>query len=147
MALIPQSVTNAASYSVKLLDLPKLDGSAIIIAAGATLDLFTVASPDDIAHSRHLGRLVTLGVLTVNSYFGAREYYFDSAASAGGGVTEALVVTGLAATDQILAVSQRVTGANNTALKSFGAPGANSLTIGWTADPGAGAIVRVFVRR
>lgn len=147
MALIPQSVTNASSNTVKFLDMAKLDGDVITIAAGATLDLLTVTSADAVTHSSHLTRLVTLGILTVNSSFGAREFYYDSAASAGGAVTEALTVTGLAATDQILAVSQRVTGANNTSLKSFGAPGTNTLTIGWTANPGAGAIVRVFIRR
>lgn len=147
MALIPQSVTNASSYAVKFLDMVDLSGDAISIAAGATLDLLTVSTPEDIARSQHLSRLVTLGVLTVNSSFGSREFYYDSAASVGGAASEALTITGLAVGDQILAVSQRVAGANGTALTSFGAAGANSLTVGWTADPGAGAIVRVYVRR
>jgi len=70
---------------------------------------------------------------------------YGSAASAGGGASEALVVTGLAVGDTILSVSQRVAGANNTAITAFNTLIADGLTIEWTADPGAGAEVDVLV--
>lgn len=76
----------------------------------------------------------------------------DSAASAGGAATETLTVTGLLTTDVILAASQFVKGASGTALISYGsATGtvavAGQLPVEWTANPGAGAKVRVEVLR
>ncbi len=71
----------------------------------------------------------------------------DSAASAGGTPSEALVVTGLLATDTILAVSQHTPGANNLPLLGFSTQALNALTGIWSADPGAGAIVRVAIKR
>lgn len=70
----------------------------------------------------------------------------ECGASAGGGATEALTCTGLTATDIILAVTQRVAGANNTAITGYSGLGSNALTVGWTGDPGSGAIVRVTVK-
>ena len=61
--------------------------------------------------------------------------------------SEALTVTGLLANDEILAVSQRVAGASNTAVTGFNTQIADGLTVEWTADPGAGAIVDVEFRR
>lgn len=74
---------------------------------------------------------------------------YDSAASAGGGAAETLTVTGLAAADSILSVSQKTKGANSTALVQWTdtARTVNQLAVAWTADPGAGAIVRVAVRK
>ena len=69
-----------------------------------------------------------------------------SAASAGGAASESLTVSGLLATDTILAVSQSVAGANGTAVSAFGAPGAGSLSVTWTGDPGVGAKVLVLVK-
>ncbi len=71
----------------------------------------------------------------------------DSAASVGGSASEALTVTGLLTTDVILAVSQKTAGGNGTALTAFGSPASNSLTVTWTANPGAGAVVRVLIKR
>lgn len=73
--------------------------------------------------------------------------YYDSAASAGGAATETLTVTGLAAADEILSVSQKTKGANGTALNKWTdtARTANQLAVEWTGNPGAGAIVRVCV--
>lgn len=67
----------------------------------------------------------------------------SSGASAGGAATEALTVTGLGATDTILAVTQRVDGANNLPLLGWSTQIANGITGVWSADPGAGAIVDV----
>jgi len=72
---------------------------------------------------------------------------YDSAASAGGSTSETLTVTGLAVGDVILAASQRVVGANASALSGFGTVALNSLPVTFTANPGAGAIVRVLVRK
>ncbi len=72
---------------------------------------------------------------------------FTSAASAGGTPTEALVVTGLLATDTILSVSQSVPGANNLPLLGFNTLANAALTVVYSADPGAGAVIVVAVKR
>ena len=72
---------------------------------------------------------------------------YTSAASAGGAATEAVTVTGLAAADTILAVSQSVKGANSTALNGYNTQVANGLTLSWTANPGAGSQAVVTVRK
>lgn len=72
---------------------------------------------------------------------------FTSAAGAGGAATEALTVTGLAATDTILAVSQSVKGANSLPLLGFNTLATNHLTGVWSADPGAGSVIIVTVLR
>ncbi len=78
--------------------------------------------------------------------------FFDSAASTGGSSSEVMTVTGLLAstgtsTDDIIAVTQVTPGGNNVAITGWSAQADNSLTIQWTANPGAGAIVRVAVKR
>lgn len=70
---------------------------------------------------------------------------YESDAATGGGASEALTVTGLGATDTILAVTQKTAGASGTALVSYSSQAADSLTIGWTADPGSGAVIEVLV--
>ena len=71
-----------------------------------------------------------------------------SAASAGGSATESLTVTGLATTDTILAVSQSTAGAGSgKTLIAYGSPAANALSCTWSADPGAGAVVKVAFLR
>ena len=72
---------------------------------------------------------------------------YDSAASLGGGVSETVTVTGLGVSDTILAVSQKTAGANGTAPIAFGSPALNSLSVTWTANPGAGAVLRVYVKK
>lgn len=72
---------------------------------------------------------------------------YTSAASAGGAATEAVTVTGLAAADTILAVSQIVKGANSTALNGYNTQILNGLTLSWTANPGAGSQAVVLVRK
>lgn len=71
----------------------------------------------------------------------------SSDAGAGGGLTEAMVVTGLLATDEILAVTQRVAGANDLAMIEWNTLVDDSITAVWLADPGAGVIVDVMFRR
>ena len=72
----------------------------------------------------------------------------ESAASAGGGATEDdVAVAGLLLTDEILGVSQRVPGANDLALIGWADQKAGTLDLIWAADPGAGAIVLVAVKR
>lgn len=77
----------------------------------------------------------------------------DSAATAGGNATETCTVTGLLTTDELLSVCQFVDGAGAAVgiLAWGGATGvcsvADQLSVTWNADPGAGAKVRVAVRR
>ncbi len=71
----------------------------------------------------------------------------DSDAGAGGGASEAMTVTGLLATDEVLSVSQSVAGGNDLAMTAYNTQVEDGLTVEWTADPGAGAVVKVLVRR
>jgi hypothetical protein len=78
----------------------------------------------------------------------ARILTFTSAASAGGGTSETLTVTGLLDTDTVLAVSMKAPGATATSVvNGFGAPAADALPVTYTADPGAGLKVQVTVLR
>ena len=70
---------------------------------------------------------------------------YTSSAGAGGAATEAMTLTGLAAADTILAVHQKTKGANNLPLLGWSTQAANALTGVWSADPGAGAVIVVFV--
>ena len=72
---------------------------------------------------------------------------FSSSAGAGGSASEAMTVTGLLASDTIISVSQKVKGANSLPLLGFSTLADNSLTCTWSANPGAGAIVLVSVKR
>lgn len=72
---------------------------------------------------------------------------FTSTAGAGGAATEAMVLTGLLATDTILAVTQSVKGANNLPLLGYNTQAANALTAVWSANPGAGSVIVVTVLR
>lgn len=73
---------------------------------------------------------------------------FNSNASLGGSPIETLTVTGLLATDTILAVTQVTPGSVPTSsIVGYSAQANNSLTIQWTANEGPGAIVRVMVSR
>jgi hypothetical protein len=89
---------------------------------------------------------ITVGSSSIN-FKTSSVIYYDSAASAGGSATETLTITGLAAADTILSVSQKTPGANSTAIIGWANQAANSLDLTWTGDPGAGAIVRVAVRK
>jgi len=70
-----------------------------------------------------------------------------SSAGAGGAATEAMTVTGLAAADQIIGLFQKTKGANNLPLLGHTTQAADALTCVWSADPGAGAVVVVTVRK
>lgn len=70
-----------------------------------------------------------------------------STASSGGAATEAVTVTGLLTTDTILAVSQKVKGANSTALNGYNTQIADGLTLSWTGNPGASSVSTVLVSR
>lgn len=70
---------------------------------------------------------------------------YTSTAGAGGAATEAMVLTGLGASDVILAVTQQTKGANNLPLLGYSTQAANALTAVWSANPGAGAVITVLV--
>jgi len=70
----------------------------------------------------------------------------ECAAGSGGAASEALTCTGLATTDTILAVTQRVAGSNNVAIIGYSTLITNGLTVTYTANPGAGSVIRVLVK-
>lgn len=70
-----------------------------------------------------------------------------SSAGAGGGASAALTVTGLLSTDTVLAVSQKTAGANSLPLLGWTTVANNALTVQWSADPGAGSVVVVAIKR
>lgn len=73
---------------------------------------------------------------------------FNSNPSPAGSATETLVVTGLLATDTILAITQMTPGAVSTAfIVGYSGQADNSLTVQWTTDAGGSAVVRVLVSR
>lgn len=72
---------------------------------------------------------------------------FTSSASSGGSDTEVMTLTGIAATDTILAVSESVKGVNSAPLLGYNTLATNALTGVWSADPGAGAVIKVVVLR
>lgn len=93
-----------------------------------------------------------LGISTKQQISGPGILTLDSAASAGGAATETLTVTGLLTTDSLQAVTQFQKGASGTALIDWGGASgevavANQLPAEWTANPGAGAKVRVVFSR
>jgi hypothetical protein len=113
--------------------LPKLIDNALQIIASEM--------PTGIPQANVAGLVTDLGLkLTA-----AKLVKYSSAASAGGAATEAVTVTGLAVGDTILAVTQRVAGANGTALNGWNTQILNGVTLSWTANPGAGSIVDVLV--
>lgn len=70
-----------------------------------------------------------------------------SSVGVGGAATEALTFEGLGADDQVLAVLQRVPGANNLPLLGWSTQIDGGLTAIWSADPGAGAELDVMFRK
>lgn len=72
---------------------------------------------------------------------------FASAVSVGGGVSEVMTVTGLLATDTVLSVDIKTMGANPVTLKGWSTVANNALTCQFSADPGAGLVVQVTVKK
>lgn len=72
---------------------------------------------------------------------------FTSSAGAGGAASATLTVTGLLSTDTVLSVSQKTAGANNLPLLGWTTVANNALTVQWSADPGAGGVVVVSIKR
>ena len=100
-------------------------------------------------NSKDLAALVIelQGAVNTNEAAIAKIVKYTAAATAGGGATQVVAVTGLAAADSILSVTQRVKGANSLPLLGWQAQGLNTLTLVYSADPGAGAIVEVLVKK
>lgn len=71
----------------------------------------------------------------------------DSDASAGGSATESLTVSGLLSSDEIVAFHQKTKGGLGTAPIAWSNQADDSLDVEWTGDPGAGAVIRLLVRR
>ena len=66
---------------------------------------------------------------------------------ASGSATPAVTATGLLTTDTILAVTQRVQGANNLPLLGWSAQVADGITAAYSADPGANGVLDIAVSR
>jgi len=73
--------------------------------------------------------------------------YYDSAATAGGSATESLTFTGLAAADKVLSLFVLTKGANAASIIGTGTQSANTLSVTFSADPGANAVVRALVAK
>jgi len=100
------------------------------------------ASANDVYQLNRMNKLardVSLGdLVNIQAY--------TSAVSVGGAASEAMTVTGLAAGDTILAVTQKTAGAGTGKnLIAFSTQAANALTVTWDANPGAGAVIVVLV--
>lgn len=73
---------------------------------------------------------------------------FTSDAGAGGGAAETLTVPGLKKGDELVGVYQSVKGGNNLPLLDAAVGSSDGeLDCNWSADPGAGSVVKVQVRR
>ncbi len=70
----------------------------------------------------------------------------DAGATGGGSASEALTVTGLLTTDKVLAV-QRKSGGASVSVNGFSAQVTDGLTVEFSANPTAGALVQVVVLR
>lgn len=72
----------------------------------------------------------------------------DSDAGAGGAASEAMTVTGLTTDDTVLAVTQKTAGAGaGKTLIGWSTQANDAITGIWDADPGAGAVIQVLVKR
>jgi len=97
---------------------------------------------------KHLSELIAEAQGKSNLYEAAgKVLVFNSDAGAGGGATEAMTLTGLLATDTIIAVSQKVKGGNSLPLLGWDTHVDDALTGEWSGDPGADAVIQVAVVR
>jgi hypothetical protein len=130
--------------------------------AGALGTFWSAANGDAIgADALRLLRQINARASSFHNYGGLSAYsgsaapqlaVLTSAASVGGNATETLTFADMVNTDKVLALSLENNGANNVtlALASVGgetAPGAGTMSVTFSADPGAGAIVRALVLR
>lgn len=72
---------------------------------------------------------------------------FTSSAGTGGAATEVMTLTGILSTDTILSVSQKTPGANSLPLIGYSTLINDHLTAIYSADPGAGSVIVVTVKR
>ncbi len=87
------------------------------------------------------------GRSSVSDVLDAELLVFESDAGAGGGAQETMTFTGLLATDTIMAMTQKTAGANGGAPIAYSGQAADALDVDWDADPGAGAVLTLMVRR
>ena len=117
-------------------------GTIAIAASGVTAASYGSASAVPVLAINAQGQVTSASTAAIPQILS-----FTSAAGAGGAATEAMVVTGILATDTILSVSQSVKGANSLPLLGFNTLANNALTAVFSADPGAGAVIVVSVKR
>ncbi len=118
--------------------------------AGGTIPYQSAADTTQMLSNGNAGDILSSQGTTVAPHWiapPASTLAFNSAATAGSNATETVVVTGVLATDTLLSVSQSVPGANNLPLIGFNTLANNAITLVYSADPGAGAVVVVSVKR
>lgn len=115
-------------------------GSGMGMFADANSIHFSVGGSDKLVISATaitLGTGVSLGSIQV----------FTSAAGGGGSANQVFVVAGLLASDTILSVSQKTPGAAALPILGYSTQANNALTGIYSADPGAGSVIIVAVKR
>lgn len=129
---------NAASITKK-----HFEGGANLTEGSKKGDAGTLA--DLVMASQDADTALTASVATKQTAAGL--VAITCGTGAGGGATAALTCTGLLTTDTILAVTQKTPGANSLPLLGWQTVVTNGLTAVWSADPGAGSVVVVAVKR
>lgn len=157
MALIQRTVQNPGTTAITLRVPGTNPRDPVVIGGGATVDLLTVISEDELESLASelqglvdRGSLNSIATIDTDALHRAAEVdilTFGSNPSSGGGSSEAMTFTGLKTTDKILAFTQRVAGSNGTAMTGWNTFVTDGMTITWTGDPGAGAIILVVVKR
>jgi hypothetical protein len=128
-----------------MIDLKRVSFVDFALLADLTDDTNLSAEAQDAITKRHDGAAQDTAIgLKLDT---AKLVAYDSSPSTGGAPSEVMNVAGLEVTDTILAVTQITPGASNLSIIGFSAQGPNALTITWTGDPGAGATVKVLVKK
>lgn len=139
------SITGLATDTT--LDISNATGTFWTAVGGTVQGAAALSATFDIANRAKCLVLAGGSELLPKSLAGAEVEKMSSTAGAGGAATAVMTVTGLLTTDIIVAVTQRVKGANNLPLLGWNTQAANAITAVWSADPGAGSIIDVSVIR
>lgn len=134
---ITATVTGTASRATNLAE--GLGGSIPYQSAANTTAMLTNGTVGQV--------LTSAGTTLAPTFTTLPSILVFTSAAGGGGATEVMTLTGFLATDTILAVTQKTPGANSLPLLGYSTPATNALTAIFSADPGAGAVIIVSVKR